>query len=169
MSSYSFKSHHYRVSTGMAEPISKHEDHEAFWESSEHEKDTEEESLDVPEEECKETMQLVQSLPSELSNQILESLWEVAFYPGFVYLPAHVADAVKDDYKKDPWAVRPTLLALSRAIHTDFQKRFWSENTFVLGAGQPPEDEDGVQRWFPEAATGHITKVLAAMPTSGLS
>ncbi|KAI4086629.1 MAG: hypothetical protein LQ344_007405 [Seirophora lacunosa] len=128
-----------------------------------------EEDVDVAVDDSRKTMQLVKSLPSELSNQIMQNLWEAAFYPGFVYLPPNSADGVKDDdNEKDAWAVRPTLLSLSRAIHTEFQRRFWTENTFVIGAGQPPTDEDGLQRWFPEAATEHITKVYVSFTVRDL-
>ncbi|KAI4128467.1 MAG: hypothetical protein LQ341_006673, partial [Variospora aurantia] len=48
---------------------------------------TPDETVDVKGDDPWKMMQLVKSLPSEISNQVMENLWEEAFYPGYVYLP----------------------------------------------------------------------------------
>ncbi|KAL8974642.1 MAG: hypothetical protein Q9197_001130 [Variospora fuerteventurae] len=160
MSSSSLELHDKRFATGTAQPLKKPDNFEAVL--------TPDETVDVKGNDPWKMMQLVKSLPSEVSNQVMENLWEEAFYPGYVYLPTRINGEVPSDYEKDSFAARPTLLSLSRGIHADFQRRFWRENTFVIGAGQPVAEEDELQLWLPEAATNHITKVYISFTVRDL-
>ncbi|KAL8901917.1 MAG: hypothetical protein Q9207_004958 [Kuettlingeria erythrocarpa] len=114
-------------------------------------------------------LQRIQNLPTELSNMIMASLWQEAFCPGNVYLPAH------RDYQKlrrcaiDPSAAKPTLLALSKGVFVDFEHRFWGENTFVIGVGEPLDfQESGFMGWLPEEASEYVKKVHVKFSTRDL-
>ncbi|KAL8985267.1 MAG: hypothetical protein Q9177_004483, partial [Variospora cf. flavescens] len=160
MSSSSLERHDNQSTTGTAQPLKKPDNFEAVL--------TPDETVDVKGDDPWKMMQLVKSLPSEISNQVMENLWEEAFYPGWVYLPTRINGEVPSDYERDTYAARPTLLSLSRGIHADFQRRFWRENTFVIGAGQPIAEEDELQLWLPEVATDHIAKVFISFTVRDL-
>ncbi|KAI4182803.1 MAG: hypothetical protein LQ346_006482 [Caloplaca aetnensis] len=114
-------------------------------------------------------LQRIQKLPTDLSNMIMASLWEGTFCPGHVYLPAH------RDYQKlrhcapDPGAAKPTLLALSKGVFADFKHRFWGENTFVIGVGEPLDfHESGFMGWLPDEASEYVRKVHVKFSTRDL-
>ncbi|KAL8646341.1 MAG: hypothetical protein Q9210_006193, partial [Variospora velana] len=167
MSSSSLELHDNRLATGTAQPLKKPDDFEAAGRTSEADL-TPDETVDVKGDDSRKMMQLVKSLPSEIFNQVMENIWEEAFYPGYVYLPTRINGEVPSDYEKDSFAARPTLLSLSRGIHADFQRRFWRENTFVIGAGQPIAEEDELELWLPEVATDHIAKVYISFTVRDL-
>lgn len=115
------------------------------------------------------TLQRIQNLPADLLNMVMARLWEGAFCPGHIYLPAQI------DYKKlrrhatDSRAAKPTLLALSKGVLADYEHRFWMENTFVFGIGQPLDiDESGFMGWLPDKAFEHVKKVRVIFSTRDL-
>ncbi|KAL8752731.1 MAG: hypothetical protein Q9184_005645 [Pyrenodesmia sp. 2 TL-2023] len=115
------------------------------------------------------TLQRIQNLPPDLLNMVMARLWEGAFCPGYIYLPAHI------DYKKlrrqatDSRAAKPTLLALSKGVLADYERRFWMENTFVIGVGEPLDiDESGFMGWLPDKASEYVKKVYVTFSTRDL-
>ncbi|KAL8736497.1 MAG: hypothetical protein Q9166_000289 [cf. Caloplaca sp. 2 TL-2023] len=69
---------------------------------------------------------MYEKLPQELVDLVEYWLYETAFCPGIVRPCANKAE-------KD--ASRPLLVYLSKRHQAEYSKRFWSENTFVFGAG----------------------------------
>lgn len=78
---------------------------------------------------------MVTELAPELHNMVLEWLWQTAFCPEFVYPQIHVEyDSYICKEVSSPGG-RPDLLLLSEGVMNDYEERFWSENTIVIGPG----------------------------------
>lgn len=78
-------------------------------------------------------------LPQELVDQIEETVYRLAFCPGLVFFPFQFSPSERThEWKGQAYdVIRPELLTLSKAIHSRWSERLWSENTFVIGAGYP--------------------------------
>ena len=84
--------------------------------------------------EDRELMQRVRLLPQELKEQIEEWVYELAFYPGFLY----PMGAIRPEGVKQPHApAKPQLLTVDKMVYAKYQKRFWAKNTVIIGAGPP--------------------------------
>ncbi|KAI4166978.1 MAG: hypothetical protein LQ343_007583 [Gyalolechia ehrenbergii] len=73
-------------------------------------------------------------LPQEIVDLIEETVFQHAFCPGVVFFPhqPYHKDTVMWE-GKTYYAVRPELLALSKAVHLKWQSRLWTDNIYVLG------------------------------------
>ncbi|KAI4177481.1 MAG: hypothetical protein LQ343_000462 [Gyalolechia ehrenbergii] len=90
-----------------------------------------------------ETTTLIKKLlPPELCNSILKYLWEIAFYPGFIYPHIHMDFDTYICGDKSRYAARPDFLLLTKGVLKDHEERFWSENTIVIGPGYPSYSTD---------------------------
>ncbi|KAL8801571.1 MAG: hypothetical protein Q9182_004357 [Xanthomendoza sp. 2 TL-2023] len=81
-------------------------------------------------------IQNLHRLPREIYHQIQEDFLELAFFPGFVFPQQrdHKEDLFNWKGKLYPVA-KPGLLCLNSHVLAAYQKRLWSENTFVIGEG----------------------------------
>ncbi|KAL8932939.1 MAG: hypothetical protein Q9216_006604, partial [Gyalolechia sp. 2 TL-2023] len=88
------------------------------------------------------TASLITKLAPELRNMILEWLWETAFHLGFVYPHIHTYYDSYECKEISPSAARPDFLLLSSGVMEEHEKRFWAENTIVIGPGSPSYSTD---------------------------
>ena len=80
--------------------------------------------------------QLIHRLPQELFDQIQETVFDLAFCPGFVFPHRQNNQGFYDWNGKHYKTARPQLLCISKAIHKKYQTRIFSENVVVMAPGR---------------------------------
>ncbi|KAI4260334.1 MAG: hypothetical protein L6R42_004089 [Xanthoria sp. 1 TBL-2021] len=78
---------------------------------------------------------LVPNLPQELFDQIQDYVFESSLCPGFIFPQQPSRNGVHYWNGKSNPTVTPDLLLVSKTIRDKYQKRLWSENTWVIGTG----------------------------------
>lgn len=81
--------------------------------------------------------ELIQSLPLELFDQIRETVYELAFCPGFAFPHRQNSQGTYEWNGTVYNTTRPQLLRVSKAVSESYQTKIFSENIFVVGPGQP--------------------------------
>ncbi|KAL8682993.1 MAG: hypothetical protein Q9186_000988 [Xanthomendoza sp. 1 TL-2023] len=98
-------------------------------------------------------------VPREIYDKIQEDFLELAFHPGFVFPQQFTYTKHTFIWKGKSYPVaKPGLLCLNSDILATYQKRLWSENTFVIGVGIPSYTTDFLGL-LPQGAHQHIRKV----------
>lgn len=73
-------------------------------------------------------------LPQEIVDRIEETVYQHVFCPGVVYLPRQRRYRKAVMWQgKAYYLLRLELLRLSKAIHSGWQERLWTDNIYVLG------------------------------------
>ncbi|KAI4222167.1 MAG: hypothetical protein L6R36_006362 [Xanthoria steineri] len=80
--------------------------------------------------------ELIQSLPLELFDQIRETVYELAFCPGFAFPHQQTSQGTCEWNGTVYNTTRPQLLCISKAVRERYQTKIFSENIFVVGPGQ---------------------------------
>ncbi|CAO1604341.1 hypothetical protein XANCAGTX0491_007900 [Xanthoria calcicola] len=80
--------------------------------------------------------ELIQNLPLELFDQIQETVYELAFCPGFGFPHRQTSQGTCEWNGTLYNTTRPQLLRISKAVRESYQTRIFSENIFVIGPGQ---------------------------------
>ncbi|KAL8728465.1 MAG: hypothetical protein Q9166_005363 [cf. Caloplaca sp. 2 TL-2023] len=98
-------------------------------------------------------------LPQELFDRVADMVFESAFCPGYLFphqtiskTPHHLLRGDRID------AAEPQLLCLSKTVLSKYQTRMWSENTWVIGVGEPSDSTNFLQL-LPTGARDFIHKI----------
>ncbi|KAI4279616.1 MAG: hypothetical protein L6R38_005005 [Xanthoria sp. 2 TBL-2021] len=79
--------------------------------------------------------ELVQGLPQELFDKIQETVYELAFCPGFAF-PHRQTNQGTYEWNGTLYnTTRPQLLSISKAVREKYSTKIFSENLFVVGPG----------------------------------
>ncbi|KAI4260335.1 MAG: hypothetical protein L6R42_004090 [Xanthoria sp. 1 TBL-2021] len=78
---------------------------------------------------------LIQGLPQELFDKIQETVYELAFCPGFAF-PHRQTNQGTYEWNGILYnTTRPQLLSISKAVLAKYSTKIFSENLFVVGSG----------------------------------
>ncbi|KAI4232617.1 MAG: hypothetical protein LQ349_004890 [Xanthoria aureola] len=80
--------------------------------------------------------ELIQSLPLELFDQIRETVYELAFCPGFAFPHRQNSQGTYEWNGTVYNTILPQLLRISKDVRESYQTKIFSENIFVVGPGQ---------------------------------
>lgn len=73
-------------------------------------------------------------LPAEIIDHIEQSVYQQVFCPGLIYIPRQRRYRKTAKWRgKSYFVARPELLTLSKAVHSKWQTRLWTDNTYILG------------------------------------
>ncbi|KAL8928620.1 MAG: hypothetical protein Q9172_000835 [Xanthocarpia lactea] len=98
-------------------------------------------------------------LPQELLDKLVEWVFEIAFCPGFVFPRQKTYLINTTEWHGESYNVaKPELLSVNKTILARYQTPMWTENTFVIGVGEPSYTTDFLQQ-VPSEAHRHIQKV----------
>ncbi|KAL8719613.1 MAG: hypothetical protein Q9181_008041 [Wetmoreana brouardii] len=83
------------------------------------------------------TRLMYEKLPQELVDQIQQTVFDLAFVPGFIFLQQAPVEGIHSWLGKQYYAANPKLLGVSKAVKDKYEERMWTENTYVIGTGRP--------------------------------
>ncbi|KAL8752730.1 MAG: hypothetical protein Q9184_005644 [Pyrenodesmia sp. 2 TL-2023] len=96
--------------------------------------------------------------PHEIVDIIRDTVYDSLFCDGFVYPQQHVNHGGSCSKAANPIA-RPTLLReFGKKVEAEYRVRFWKENTFIIGLGEPSYSTQFFE-FFPKEAFDHINKI----------
>ncbi|KAI4112736.1 MAG: hypothetical protein LQ338_008281, partial [Usnochroma carphineum] len=116
---------------------------------------------DLPDKGFDDTVQrMYRTCSQETVDQIRDTVFDSLFCDGFVHPQQHFNHELTSGCDEGSNCVaRPALLSsFGKRVFTDWQLRFWRENTFIIGTGEPYMSTDFLD-FLPEEAHDHINKI----------